>query len=231
MGFAKGARIAGNDAFGGAGVEPSKNVPPLVEVGIYEIFACRVHGPACLISSIEISGLKKVLSPPNKELRILPDPLDLKGGEAFLDGEDKLSKTQFVQADVFRCRTFLYGAGKKECGWEMAKFAKPIKRPTCKSGFSGKRKAVPHVMVNRKRRDSWAPVAMPLPVKFMELRPSMCRWPIGDPQHSETFRFCGSACPSEASYCKTHNTIAHASSRPGTPRKTKFQMRPGVRVA
>ena len=28
-------------------------------------------------------------------------------------------------------------------------------------------------------------------IKFMELRPSMCRWPIGDPKHIETFRrFC-----------------------------------------
>ena len=74
MGFATGARIAGNDAFGGLGSNLRRMFPPLVEVGIYEIFACRVHGPACLISSIEISGLKKVLSPPNKELRILPDP-------------------------------------------------------------------------------------------------------------------------------------------------------------
>ena len=108
----------------------------------------------------------------------------------------------------------------------MAKIAKPIKRPTHNSGFRGGREAAPHVIVTRKRRNSSAPLAVSVPVKFMELRPRMCRWPIGDPQHFETFRFCGSACPSEASYCKTHSAIAHASSHPGTPCKTKFQMRP-----
>jgi hypothetical protein len=103
----------------------------------------------------------------------------------------------------------------------MAKIDKYTKKPACNRGFSGNREAALHVMVNRKSRDSSAPVFVS--VKFMELRPSMCRWPIGDPQHL-AFRFCGSACPSEVSYCKTHNAIAHASNRPGTSRKTNFQM-------
>src|SRR5271157_4773677 len=111
-------------------------------------------------------------------------------------------------------------------GREMAKIAKPIKRPARNSEFSGRLDAAPHLIVNPKRRDSSAPLAASVTVKFMELRPSMCRWPIGDPQLFDTFRFCGSACPSEASYCKTHTAIAHASTRPGTPRKTKFQIRP-----
>jgi len=86
----------------------------------------------------------------------------------------------------------------------MAKIAKPIKRGA---------------------------IAVSVPVKFIELRPSMCRWPIGDPQHFETFRFCGCACPSEAAYCNTHNAVAHASSRPVTPRNAKFQIRPPAKVA
>jgi len=65
-------------------------------------------------------------------------------------------------------------------------------------------------------------------VKFMDLRPSMCRWPIGDPRHFEAFRFCGSPCPSKASYCTKHDAIAHPSNRPRTSHKTNFHMRAWV---
>ena len=101
----------------------------------------------------------------------------------------------------------------------MAKIERFTKRPSCNSPAQ-------HVLVNRKSRDNSAPVLVS--VRFMELRPSMCRWPIGDPQHLETFRFCGSACPSKVSYCKKHNAIAHHSNRPGTSRKTDFRMRASV---
>ena len=108
----------------------------------------------------------------------------------------------------------------------MAKIENFTKRAACNSGVGGSREAASHVIVNQKSRDGSAPVLVS--VKFMELRPSMCRWPIGDPQNFETLRFCGSACPSEASYCKKHNAIAHPPSRPGTSRKTNFQMRAWV---
>jgi hypothetical protein len=104
----------------------------------------------------------------------------------------------------------------------VTKIEKSTKRPACNKGFSGSREVAPQVIVNQKSRDSSAPAVVS--VKFNELRPSMCRWPIGDPQHFETFRFCGCACPSEASYCKKHNAIAHPPSRVGTARKTNFQM-------
>ena len=67
VGLAKDARMAENDAFAGAVVEPRKNVPLLVEAGIDEKFACRVHDPACLISSLDNSALKRARSSPNKE--------------------------------------------------------------------------------------------------------------------------------------------------------------------
>jgi hypothetical protein len=108
----------------------------------------------------------------------------------------------------------------------MAKIEKSTKRPGCDSGFNVSLEAAPHVIVNQKSCDSSASALVS--VKFMELRPSMCRWPIGDPQHFETFRFCGCACLSEASYCEKHNAIAHPPSRPGTSRKTNFQMRAWV---
>jgi hypothetical protein len=103
----------------------------------------------------------------------------------------------------------------------MTEIEKSTKRPTCNSGLNGSLKAAPRVIVNRKSCDSSPAV---FSVKFMELRPRMCRWPIGDPQQFETFRFCGSACPSKASYCKTHNAIAHPSSRMGTSRPMDFHM-------
>jgi len=44
-------------------------------------------------------------------------------------------------------------------------------------------------------------------VTLMELRPSMCRWPMGDPKTSE-FRFCGAA-KGAGSYCDHHASIAY----------------------
>jgi hypothetical protein len=51
------------------------------------------------------------------------------------------------------------------------------------------------------------------PVRLAELRTSMCRWPIGDPQHQEVFRFCGGACQSGDSYCADHKKMAFAPSK------------------
>src|SRR5271157_632052 len=113
----------------------------------------------------------------------------------------------------------------------MAKIGSPTNRPTSKGGFCGNREAAPQLMIDRERRNKSVPLAASVRVKFMELRPSMCRWPIGDPKHIETFRFCGSACSSGAIYCKAHNAKAHAPNRPRTPRTTEFQVQPPVRLA
>ena len=92
----------------------------------------------------------------------------------------------------------------------MAKSDTSTKRPTSKDGFCGNREAAPQLMIDRERRNKSGPLAASVRVKFMGLRPSMCRWPIGDPKHTETFRFCGSACSSGANYCKADNAKAHA---------------------
>src|SRR5271166_4734745 len=113
----------------------------------------------------------------------------------------------------------------------MTKIDTPTKRPTSKDGFCGNREAAPQLMIDREGRNKSGPLAASVRVKFMELRPSMCRWPIGDPKHIETFRFCGSACSSGAVYYKAHNAKAHASNRPTTPRATQFQVQPPARVA
>jgi len=46
-------------------------------------------------------------------------------------------------------------------------------------------------------------------VTIMELRESMCRWPVGDPSSSE-FRYCGGKAPiGEGPYCKHHSRMAY----------------------
>ncbi|MCI0737240.1 MAG: GcrA cell cycle regulator [Beijerinckiaceae bacterium] len=49
------------------------------------------------------------------------------------------------------------------------------------------------------------------PVTILELRESMCRWPIGDPTQPE-FRFCGAKkLPGQGPYCACHSGIAYQS--------------------
>jgi GcrA cell cycle regulator len=51
-------------------------------------------------------------------------------------------------------------------------------------------------------------VAMAEPVTILDLRESMCRWPIGDPTAPE-FRFCGAKkLPGVGPYCACHASIA-----------------------
>ena len=46
-------------------------------------------------------------------------------------------------------------------------------------------------------------------VTIMDLRESMCRWPVGDPSSSE-FRYCGSKAPiGEGPYCAHHSRMAY----------------------
>jgi GcrA cell cycle regulator len=56
-------------------------------------------------------------------------------------------------------------------------------------------------------RDVVVPISEP--VTIVELRESMCRWPIGDPAQSE-FRFCGAKkLPGQGPYCACHAGIAY----------------------
>ncbi|MEL6060513.1 MULTISPECIES: GcrA family cell cycle regulator [unclassified Methylobacterium] len=59
----------------------------------------------------------------------------------------------------------------------------------------------------------------PLPVSqrvtIMDLRESMCRWPLGDPTTPE-FRFCGARSITGLPYCTHHAEIAY---QPATERK------------
>ncbi len=45
-------------------------------------------------------------------------------------------------------------------------------------------------------------------VTIIELRESMCRWPLGDPG-SDAFRYCGSQAHIGTPYCPYHGTLAY----------------------
>lgn len=45
-------------------------------------------------------------------------------------------------------------------------------------------------------------------VTIMDLRESMCRWPMGDPTKAD-FRFCGTRCTPGIPYCNHHARIAY----------------------
>jgi GcrA cell cycle regulator len=53
-------------------------------------------------------------------------------------------------------------------------------------------------------------------VRFEDLQPHHCRWPIGDP-HDEDFRFCGCKKAFGVPYCDRHAAIAYNSWRPKGP--------------
>jgi GcrA cell cycle regulator len=51
-------------------------------------------------------------------------------------------------------------------------------------------------------------VPMSLRVTIVELRESMCKWPLGDPSSSE-FRYCGSPVNAGTPYCQHHGKLAY----------------------
>ena len=65
-------------------------------------------------------------------------------------------------------------------------------------------------------------VPMSLKVTIVELRETMCKWPIGDPASSE-FRYCGSPSPTGTPYCQYHGKLAY---QPAQDRRRERDRRP-----
>lgn len=62
-------------------------------------------------------------------------------------------------------------------------------------------------------------VAMTENVTIMDLRESMCRWPVGDPSSAE-FRYCGGKAPiGEGPYCTLHSRMAYQPAQDRRARK------------
>jgi GcrA cell cycle regulator len=51
-------------------------------------------------------------------------------------------------------------------------------------------------------------VPLSLRVTIVELRESMCKWPLGDPSSTE-FRYCGSPSHAGTPYCQHHGKLAY----------------------
>ncbi len=76
---------------------------------------------------------------------------------------------------------------------------------------------IPTPLVRRSFDDNV--VAMTENVTIMELRESMCRWPVGDPSSAD-FRYCGGKAPiGEGPYCKHHSRMAYQPTQDRRQRK------------
>jgi len=51
-------------------------------------------------------------------------------------------------------------------------------------------------------------VPMSLRVTIVDLKESMCKWPLGDPTSSD-FRYCGSPAHGTTPYCQHHGKLAY----------------------
>ncbi|MDE3174524.1 MAG: GcrA cell cycle regulator [Pseudomonadota bacterium] len=65
-------------------------------------------------------------------------------------------------------------------------------------------------------------VPMSLKVTIVDLRESMCKWPLGDPS-SMDFRYCGSPSHTGTPYCQYHGKIAY---QPAQDRRRERDRRP-----
>jgi GcrA cell cycle regulator len=64
----------------------------------------------------------------------------------------------------------------------------------------------PHLQPVRIEEDVVVP--MSLRVTIVDLKESMCKWPLGDPTTSE-FRYCGSPTHAAGPYCQHHGKLAY----------------------
>ena len=64
-------------------------------------------------------------------------------------------------------------------------------------------------------------------VTIMELRESMCKWPLGDPMQAD-FRYCGARAPvGGAPYCTTHANLAYQPAQDRRRSSDRKQLRIG----
>lgn len=68
----------------------------------------------------------------------------------------------------------------------------------------------PGLVAEPEVEDTVDEVALPVSerVTIMDLRESMCRWPMGDPTKPE-FRFCGARSVTGLPYCSHHSRVAY----------------------
>ena len=65
-----------------------------------------------------------------------------------------------------------------------------------------------HTQLQPARLEEEVVVPMSLRVTIVDLKESMCKWPLGDPVSSD-FRYCGSPAHGAGPYCQHHGTLAY----------------------
>ena len=98
----------------------------------------------------------------------------------------------------------------------MTKPKNPNVQPAPDSALIQRQDAGSQYASNQEQGNNWKPLLASAPIRFMEIRNGKCRWPIGDPHHLDSFRFCGCACSANAIYCNEHEKMAVTPNRPRT---------------
>ncbi len=92
----------------------------------------------------------------------------------------------------------------------MHKIDNSLGQPAFKSVLAERQDAASRFIGAQAASAKWTTLPGSRPVRLAELRGDMCRWPIGDPQHFEAFRFCGCRSLLGDSYCAAHKKMAFA---------------------
>ncbi len=92
----------------------------------------------------------------------------------------------------------------------MHKIGNSLGQPNFKNVLEQRQDAASRFIGAQAVSTKWTTLPGSRPVRLAELRGNMCRWPIGDPQHFDAFRFCGCRRLLGDSYCATHKKMAFA---------------------
>ena len=98
----------------------------------------------------------------------------------------------------------------------MSKINDPVGRPVFENVLIERQDAATRFIGAQATSAKWMVLPSSRPARLAELRSSMCRWPIGDPQQYEAFRFCGCRRQLGDSYCAAHNKMAFAPAKTRT---------------
>jgi hypothetical protein len=92
----------------------------------------------------------------------------------------------------------------------MHKIGNSLGQPNFKNVLVQRQDAASQFIGAQAVSTKWAMLPGSRPVRLAQLRGNMCRWPIGDPQHFDAFRFCGCQRLRGDSYCAAHKKMAFA---------------------
>jgi hypothetical protein len=92
----------------------------------------------------------------------------------------------------------------------MHKIGASLEQPNLKNVLAQRQDAASQFIGAQAVSTKWTTLPGSRPVRIAELRADMCRWPIGDPQQFDAFRFCGCQRLLGDSYCDAHKKMAFA---------------------